>query len=171
MDCTGQFTGIGGMARQGSGVINRTACGAFIASVTLLLASCQQAIQVHGNLPEPDDLAILQPGVHSRGDVIELLGTPSTMSTFGDKTWYYIGSKQEQFAFLDPEVLEQSVFAVSFDDTGIVQETRLYTQVDGRMIEPIERETPTEGQELTILQQLFGNFGRFPTEELQDNSQ
>jgi hypothetical protein len=30
-----------------------------------------------------------------------------------------------------------------------------------RTIEPVERETPTAGNKLTLFGQLFGNFGRF----------
>lgn len=141
---------------------------ACIAWIPFLLTSCQQSIQVHGHLPEPEDLALVEPGVHTRNDVAQLLGSPSTMSTFSDRTWYYIGSKQESLAFLDPEILEQNVFAVSFDDTGLVQDTRFYSKVDGRTITPVERVTPAEGRELTILQQLFGNFGRFPTVDQQN---
>ena len=33
---------------------------------------------------------------------------------------------------------------------------------DGQDITPVGRETPTEGTELTLMQQLFGNLGRLP---------
>ena len=89
------------------------------------------------------------------------------MSTFEDNTWYYVGQKSEQLAFLKPEVIERKVLVISFDETGLVGETKTYTLADAREIDPVGRETPTEGRDLTILQQLFGNIGRFPTEAIE----
>lgn len=137
--------------------------GVAAAAAALVLAACEPGVDVRGNLPEPETVASIQPGVHGRQDVIDMLGSPSTISTFEDKEWYYIGSKTQQFAFLDPEVLERSVLVVSFADGGLVADTKLYTLEDGRVVDPVDRITPTEGRELTILQQFFGNIGRFNT--------
>ena len=32
---------------------------------------------------------------------------------------------------------------------------------DAQDVDPVDRETPTEGRDLTLLQQLFGNIGKF----------
>ncbi len=53
------------------------------------------------------------------------------------------------------------MLAVAFDDTGLVSELRQYTLEDGRIIDPVTRKTPTLGRELNIIEQLFGNIGRF----------
>ncbi len=131
----------------------------------LLLAACSSEVVVRGNLPDPDAMATVQVGSSSRQQVAEALGSPSTVSSFQDRTWYYIGQKQTQLAFMDPEVLERSIFVVSFDDAGIVKDTAHYTLKDGVIIDPVSRKTPTEGRELTVLQQLFGNLGKFPTSQ------
>jgi outer membrane protein assembly factor BamE (lipoprotein component of BamABCDE complex) len=130
-------------------------------SLPLTLAACERAIQVRGNLPDDGDVAKISPGIHTRGDIASLLGTPSTVSTFEDSKWYYIGQKTTEFAFFEPEVLERKVVVVSFDDAGTVADTTVYTLEDGQEIEPVGRVTPTEGKDLTILQQLIGNLGRF----------
>ncbi len=131
----------------------------------LALSACERAIQVRGNLPDDDEVAKISPGIHTRGDIASLLGTPSTVSTFEDSKWYYIGQKTTEFAFFEPEVLERKVVEVSFDDAGTVAETKVYTLEDGQEIDPVARVTPTEGKDLTVLQQLLGNLGRFrPTE-------
>lgn len=139
-----------------------------LAAALAALAGCNSEVTVRGNMPDPEALAAIQPGNASKQSVAELLGSPSTVSNFEDKTWYYIGQKQTQFAFLDPDVLERSVFLVTFDDSGVVQDTALYTLEDGRIINPVTRTTPTEGRELTILQQIFGNLGRFPASEFEE---
>lgn len=127
--------------------------------------ACGTGVQVRGNTPEPEDVAVIEPGVHSRQDIVDLLGSPSTVSTFQDRKWYYIGQKTQQFAFSRPEVLDRSVLVVTFDDAGYVDQTISYTLADGRQIDPVERITPTEGKELTLLQQFFGNIGRFSEPE------
>lgn len=125
----------------------------------LLLAGCSNDIQVRGNMPDPEVVGEIETGVHSRRQVAERLGTPSAISTFEDRKWYYVGQKTTQFAFFEPEVLERSVLVVTFDGTGKVDEKKSYTLEDGQVIDLVSRTTPTEGRELTVLQQIFGNFG------------
>ncbi len=125
------------------------------------LGACEQSVQVRGNIPDGEVISKNNPGVHSRIDVASLLGSPSTVSTFKDSKWYYIGQKTTQFAFFEPEVLERKVLVISFDDAGYVAATRTYGLEDGKIIDPVERITPTEGRELSIIQQLLGNLGRF----------
>lgn len=131
----------------------------------LVLSACSGTVATRGNLPDAELIAEVEPGLDSRDDVVGKLGSPSTVSTFLDRRWYYIGHKTRNFAFFEPEIIERSVFVVSFDGTGLVDDTSLYTLEDGRIIDPVSRTTPTEGNELTILQQFFGNFGRFPLDQ------
>lgn len=131
------------------------------ALLPVALAACAQSVNVRGNLPEPENLTKINPGVHSREDVASLLGSPSTISTFQDNKWYYIGQKTTQFAFFAPEVLERKIIEISFDSDGMVAASKIYTLEDGQEIDPVDRITPTEGKKLTILQQLLGNVGKF----------
>lgn len=137
------------------------------AVLALGLAGCSEELIVRGNMPDPEVAATIHPGESTREEVAALLGSPSTISNFEDRTWYYIGQKQLQVAFFEPEVLERSILVVNFDDAGTVQQTKVYTLEDGRVIDPVSRETPTEGRELTVLQQLFGNLGKFPSSQLE----
>ncbi len=132
--------------------------------LALGLGACAQDIRVRGNIPDAEVVSKINPGVHSRIDIQSLLGSPSTKSTFQDSKWYYIGQKSTQFAFFAPEVLERTVLVVSFDAAGLVVTTRTYDLADGRTIDPVDRITPTEGREISILQQLIGNLGRFPAQ-------
>ncbi len=131
----------------------------------LLLTACSQEITVRGNIPDADSVASIEPGITTRSEVARLLGSPSTVSSFRDRTWYYIGQKQTKFAFLDPDILERSVLVVQFDDVGTVEDTKLFTLEDGEYIELVSRKTPTEGREFGLLEQLLGNIGRFDTPE------
>lgn len=128
----------------------------------LVGAGCAPIVAVRGNMPDVEEIAEIKPGHDTRQDVIQTLGSPSTLSTFEARTWFYIGQKTEQVAFFAPKVVDRSVFVVKFDSGGTVDQTKLYTLHDGQIIDPVSRETPTEGRELTILQQIFGNLGRLP---------
>ncbi len=140
-------------------------------SSVLLLGACSSEIKVHGNMPDPEVLADIHPGVDNRNDVLNKLGSPSTLSTFQDNIWYYIGSRAEQGPSVFPaEEIERSVFAISFTPAGIVQETKLYTLEDAQEVELIDRETPTEGRELTILEQMLGNLWRQPISSRSKNT-
>ena len=143
--------------------LGRAAPGlAFLGLAALVLAACSGEVIIRGNMPDPELMAEISPGQDSRNDVAEKLGSPSALSTFMDNKWYYIGQKYQQFAFFEPDILERSVFVVSFGSAGIVDDTAMFTLEDGTIINPVSRKTPTEGKELTILQQFFGNLGRFP---------
>jgi outer membrane protein assembly factor BamE (lipoprotein component of BamABCDE complex) len=128
------------------------------------LGACAQDIQVRGNIPDIDVVSKINPGIHSRIDIQSLLGSPSTISTFQDSKWYYIGQKSTQFAFFEQEVLERTVLVVSFDAAGLVVTTQTYALEDGQPINLVDRVTPTEGRELSFLQQFLGNLGRYPTQ-------
>ncbi len=125
------------------------------------ISACESRVNVRGNFPDPDEVSKLETGVSNRRDVAELLGSPSTLSTFKDQVWYYIGEKVEKTAFYDPVIIDRSILVVSFSPEGKLLESRSYALEDGRVIDPVTRETPTEGQDLTVIQQLLGNLGKF----------
>lgn len=142
--------------------------GAWISAVAIAaaisLSACESQVSIRGNMPDIEEIEAINPGVDTKEDVVARLGTPSSVSTFLDNTWYYIGQRVEQFAFYAPEVTDRGVLVVEFTQRGVVGETRYLTIYDGRIIDPVSRETPTEGKELTVMQQLLGNFGRLPTD-------
>ena len=127
----------------------------------LLLGACELPVQVHGNLPDDAELARIEPGKQGRADIVNLLGPPSVRSSFKDSTWYYVGQKQTQFAFFAPNIKERNVLVLKFDEQDRLTAKQIYTMADARKIDPVDRETPTEGRDLTIVQQLLGNVGRF----------
>jgi outer membrane protein assembly factor BamE (lipoprotein component of BamABCDE complex) len=126
-----------------------------------MLTACTPRIDQRGNKPDEDQVTQINPGVDDKNRVAELIGTPSAISTFNDKTWYYISKRTETTAFWDPDVVDQEVLAIQFDDNSIVQNMKVYGLEDGRQIAYVDRTTPTEGNQLTIIQQLLGNLGRF----------
>jgi outer membrane protein assembly factor BamE (lipoprotein component of BamABCDE complex) len=132
-----------------------------VALAVISLAACVPTVDQRGNLPDPENLAQIHPGTTTRQQVTKILGTPSSIGVFDDKNWYYISRRTEQVAFLDPDVLDQQVHIIKFDDKGVVQGIDHKNLKDGREIEPAPGATPAPGRELTFLEQVLGNVGRF----------
>jgi len=124
------------------------------------LGACSPIIHTDGQIPDPVKLASIQPGVQTRKEVAKLLGSPSSVTTFGDNTWYYVSRRTTQIAFLTPDVLEQRVIAINFNKKGVVRSVRQFGLDDATNISPVSRTTPTKGKQLTILDQMIGNLNR-----------
>jgi len=127
----------------------------------LALQACTPISAVRGNNPDPDRIAQLEPGRHKRADVMDILGSPSSVSAFKPETWLYVSKRTETIAFLEPEVKESNVIALSFDEDGLLKEIKTLGLEEMRDVNIVERSTPTVGNEVGVLEQLIGNFGRF----------
>jgi len=127
----------------------------------LLLTACDNIQDVRGFSPSPGAVDKLEVKTQSREDVQRLIGTPSSVATFNPNVWYYISQKQESFAFLKPKITEQKVMQLTFNDTGRLQAIKKYDLEDAENITMVSRITPTAGKQLTVLEQIMGNVGRF----------
>lgn len=132
-----------------------------LTAAAAVLAACSPTIDQRGNLPDADNVLAIQPGQSTKDEVVQLLGTPSTIATFSEQTWYYISKRTETVAFFTPDVVDQQVLIVKFDEGEVVEQVALLGMEDAVEFDMVDRETPTYGQRLTILQQLLGNVGRF----------
>lgn len=135
-----------------------TAVGALL----FALAACAASEHVDGQLPNPEKLATIEIGVHTRDDVAKLIGSPSTTPPFDDDSWYYIKRVTQQVAFFEPVLMDQKIVAIIFNKEGTVADIVLYHEEDGHEIAMVERITPTQGRKLSVWEQLLSNFGRLP---------
>ena len=134
---------------------------ALLAVGTLAISACDPVTDVRGHVPTPGTMEKLEVGTQSRDDVLRLLGSPSTVASFDNNVWYYISQRQEQVAFFEPKMSEQKVTAIYFGDNDRIREIKVFGPDDGKDPGMVDRKTPTAGKELTILEQIFGNVGRF----------
>lgn len=139
---------------------------AIAAGALVTIAACSSPItpltDYRGYLPRAEEIEKVQLGM-SKAEVQALLGSPSTTATIDaqGESFYYISSVVETTAFLAPNVVDREILAVRFDHEARVSGFGHYGLEDGKIINFISRETPTRGKELSILQQLFSNVGRF----------
>ena len=129
-----------------------------------LLAACAETITTQGQVVLPSRLAQVKPGVSTQADVQQLLGSPSTTSTFkahpqdGD-TWYYITSIVKDKVLRPNQLQKRDIVIVTFTPSGTVAGLEKKTEADGKTVDPVAKTTPTQGQSMGVFQQMFGNLG------------
>lgn len=110
-----------------------------------------------------DERAVAQvrPGMPAE-QVLSLLGTPTTVSTVGNRSWYYISQTQSRtLQFMGETVTDQKVTAVYFNQGLRVERVALYGLQDGKVFDFISRRTEAGGQEANFVGQLFRGLGTF----------
>ena len=146
--------------------MKRVASLVMAAMVGGVLSGCAPEIKSHGYAPDDDLLAAITAGQDTRGSVRRKIGRPSTTGVFTDSGWYYVATTVERYLYYEPVVTGRRIVAVRFDANDVVSGVNVFGLEGGRIIDLQTRTTPTHGRELTILQQLFGNFGSLTGEQL-----
>lgn len=103
----------------------------------------------------------LTPGTTTQADATALLGSPTTHETFNDNAWVYISQITRPQVGRLPAVMEQRVVVLNFDPSGVLQKVKVYDKADGKNVPMAPGTTSSPGSSASILQQLFGNIGRF----------
>lgn len=131
----------------------------------LVLAACSPTVAERGNMLEDYQLREVTAGVSTRSDVLRALGSPTTRSPFDDNAWYYIGQETKKKGILDPKITKERIVEVKFAEDGTLASLRELPK-GAHLDIPIERsKTTTYGNEVTIMQQMLGNVGRFNKEQ------
>jgi outer membrane protein assembly factor BamE (lipoprotein component of BamABCDE complex) len=134
--------------------------GAAVAAIALT-SGCAPSVQTHGHRLDEAAIAQIQPGRTTRDEVARLLGSPSSLATFDDSSWYYVSQRTEVLSFYQSDVVQQDVVTISFDPQGVVSAIDRRGLDDARTVRIVQRETPTTGTEMSMLEQFVGNLGRF----------
>ena len=126
-----------------------------------VLLACAPVIDNRGYVFDESLLPKLVVGTTSEAEIITIMGSPSTVSTLNDGAYYYISSRFITEAYRAPRETERRVLAIFLDEDKKIRDLGFYTLEDGNIVTIVERTTETQGRELTFLQQIFGNLGRF----------
>ena len=106
-------------------------------------------------------IAQIKPGMDVQS-VLTILGTPSTTSTVGNRTFYYISQTvRRRFQFQELSVIDQKVLVVYFNKGFKVERIANYGLKDGVIFDFISRTTETGGEEQSFLRNLFRGVTRF----------
>ena len=139
----------------------RRAAFAVLTAGLLATAACAPIQAYSGFQAIESDPKDVKVGADTKSTVRGKLGSPSATSTFDPNVWFYMNQMKERVAFRKPRVVARNVTAIAFNkDSEVVESVNNYTLKDGKVIAYNNRETPTRGRELTILEQLLGTVGR-----------
>jgi outer membrane protein assembly factor BamE (lipoprotein component of BamABCDE complex) len=122
-----------------------------VLAAMLAVSACVSHEDRRGYAIEFAKLEDVKPGSSTRDDVFAALGSPSTTSGFGQEKWYYTS----------PELAGQETITVTFRPDGVVQSVEKGQGEASRDIAFARDKTRTEGNSITVMQQLLGNLGRF----------
>jgi outer membrane protein assembly factor BamE (lipoprotein component of BamABCDE complex) len=125
----------------------------------LVLTACSATYDLHGYVPPTEQLAEVDIG-DSRDTVAELVGTPGAAGVMRDEAWFYSAYRVRNYAYRAPEVVEREILALSFDQSGRVQNIERFGLEDGQVVQLSRRVTTSTVRENTFLRQLLTNFGR-----------
>ena len=100
--------------------------------VLILIYNCSPRISRHGNFFTKEELNILKSAKLNKSEIIEVLGQPSTKSTFSDNTWYYIYFIQKERAVFEVKNTANTVLKIRFDNKQNVSDyTVIKNNVEG----------------------------------------
>jgi len=85
--------------------------------------------------------------------------TPLFEGVIDDRGWYYVKSDYERFLWRAPVETDREVVAVSFTETGVVENIERFGLENGRVVALNRRVTTSNTRGVGFLRQLFSNLG------------
>ena len=89
--------------------------------IITLMYNCSPRISRHGNIFSNEELKILKNSRLNKSEIIEILGQPSTKSTFSDNIWYYIFFIQKEKAYFQVKNSSNKVLKIKFNEKQNVE--------------------------------------------------
>ncbi|MEH7826810.1 outer membrane protein assembly factor BamE [Gemmobacter sp. JM10B15] len=130
-------------------------------ALSLIVAACAPIYRNHGYIPAETDLAQIEVGSDTRETVAEKVGRPSAQGLLNDIGWFYVQSRWKHYGARAPQEIERQIVAVTFTESGVVQNVERFGLEDGRVVTLSRRVTDSNIRGVGIIAQLMRNFGRF----------
>ena len=154
------MAGMTGTGRKmpGALLLTRALCAGLL---MLALAACSSIYRNHGYVPNDEDLALLEVGRDTRETAAPKIGRPSTSGLLADTGWYFVQSRWEHKGGLPPREIDRQVVALTFSEAGTLTNVERFGLERGQIVPLSRRVTETNVKGISVLGQLFSNFGRF----------
>jgi len=146
--------------------VGRAARLAALGAAMLAVAACATVYRNHGYVPDESELAQVEIGQDTRETLLEKIGRPSAEGLLNETGWFYVQSRFRHFGPLAPVEVERQVLAVTFSDSGRVENIARYGLEDGRVVEISRRVTSTTIKGVGFVRQLLTNLGRIDAGEM-----
>ena len=129
-----------------------------------LISSCSDRHYSNGYVAASNELSKIQLNKSTEGDVLQILGEPTTKSLYGDKEYFYMQRNYKQKLFFSPKLVKQQVISISFASNNTVKKITNYNTENAIDIKYDNEITPFEGNKIGPFEQILGNFGRFSSQ-------
>ena len=124
------------------------------------LVGCGERISKHGHVIDQAEMDKIKIGQTSRADIIGMLGRPSFEGAFDSRKIYYASQIMElQVAGIN-KTKSRVIYAFSFDANNNLQNIDLIDEKRGLDVTHIDAKTPTPGDTLNAVEQIFLNLKR-----------
>ena len=124
------------------------------------LQGCESQVTSHGNLIEASQLNKLEIGTTRREDVMILFGPASFEGAFNNNRLYYNNQKMEAPIAGRIQTIERELVVLIFDVNNILESIEIRDKSTDQEIVKLDAKTPTPGDTLTVVDQLFTNLRR-----------
>ncbi len=138
----------------------RTFKTAALGALAIAAAACTPITSYNGFQARDEKPASMKVGEDTKSTVLTKLGSPSSRSSFGDETWFYISQIVSKSSYHRPQIEKRDVVSIRFDKDEKVAEVKTYGLKDGYRIAYDNRATPTRGRSLNWIEQVLGTVGR-----------
>lgn len=128
----------------------------------LALTACSSDVFVShcGNMPSEERIAQIQKG-QTKDEVLDILGTPSSVVSLDQNTWLYMSSEIKKVAFFKPEELNRDVLTIRFNQYNQVDTIERLNKDSGQNVEISDVQTETTGNKQGFFEKYFGGVGQF----------
>lgn len=127
--------------------------------VLFTASACSKIVNTHGQIVSQARIEALQPNLHSKRDVMRILGSPSTTSTFDGNTWIYLTETTVSRPLSPNQLAQRDLLVLKFNDDDILTEVIQKDETSGKVITPSSRATKTQGESLGVIDQIINNVG------------
>ena len=133
-------------------------CGLFLC---VLSACSSDVFLMHtGNMPSDDKIEQIKVG-QTQSEVLDLLGSPSSVASLDENEWVYMSSTLRKVAFFTPKIVDRDVLTIKFNQQGKVSKISRLDETDGAKITPDSDETRSGGHNPGFFKKYFGGVGTF----------
>ena len=142
-------------------VIKKAVRIAIVTAAVLSMAACVARYRNHGYVPSEEELSEIVVGVDTRDSVIEAVGPPSSLGVLNESGYYYVSTRFRFYGASAPKVIDRQLVAISFSNSGVVQNVERFGLEDGNILVLERRGTNSSVENKGFLRQLLGNIGNF----------
>jgi outer membrane protein assembly factor BamE (lipoprotein component of BamABCDE complex) len=129
----------------------------------ILLASCSlnKVIQHHGVHNLEKKQTKLKINQSNKNDIINLIGPPSTKSTFDNDVWIYIERKLTQSELKNlgrMKLIKNDVLVLEIDDRGVLNNKSFYNKDDMENVKMVEATTEDGFRKKTFIYDFMSSM-------------